>query len=154
MRKNPPKRTWTVKTDGSATKKAGGVGVVLISPEGEILKYAVRLQFLAKNNEAEYEALLTGLNLEKVLEAKAFIIQANSRLVIGQARGDYEAKEERMQKYLKIVQQLLPYFDNVDFQQILLAKNMEANFLAQLASSDDHNISPELRIERREQPST
>lgn len=59
-----------------------------------------------------------------------------------------------MQKYLKIVQQLLPYFDNVDFQQILLAKNMEANFLAQLALPDDHNISPELRIERREQPST
>ena len=59
MRKNPPKRTWTVQTDGSATKKAGGAGVVLISPVGEILKYAVRLQFLEKNNEAEYEVLLT-----------------------------------------------------------------------------------------------
>ena len=89
MRKNPPKRTWTVQTDGSATKKAGGAGVVLISPEGEILKYAVRLQFLEKNNKAEYEVLLTGLNLEKVLEAKAFIIQADSQLVIGQVRGDY-----------------------------------------------------------------
>lgn len=66
--------------------------MVLISPEGEILKYAVRLQFLEKNNEAEYEVLLTGLNLEKVLEAKAFIIQADSQLVIGQVRGDYEAK--------------------------------------------------------------
>ena len=59
-----------------------------------------------------------------------------------------------MPKYLKIVQQLLPYFDNVDFQWILRAKNDEANFLARLASFDNHNISPELCTERREQPST
>ena len=91
----PLKRTWMVQIDGSTTKKVG-VGVVLISPEGEILKYVVRLQFLAMNNEAEYETLLTGLRLAKVLEAKVLIIQANSQLVIGQVRGDYEAKEERM----------------------------------------------------------
>ena len=42
--------TWTVQMDGSATKKVGRTEVVLISPEGEILKYAVRLQFLAINN--------------------------------------------------------------------------------------------------------
>ena len=57
------------------------------------------MQFPATNNEAEYEALLTSLGLANALEAKAFIVQANSQLV----RGDYEAKEERMQKYLKIV---------------------------------------------------
>ena len=64
------------------------------------MKYAIRMQFPATNNEAEYEALLTSLGLVNALEAKAFIVQANSQLV----KGDYEAKEERMQKYLKIVQ--------------------------------------------------
>ena len=34
-----------VKKEKSATKKVGGAGVVLIPPEGEALKYAVRLQF-------------------------------------------------------------------------------------------------------------
>lgn len=52
------------------------------------------MQFPATNNEAEYEALLIGLGLAKALEAKAFIVQADSQLV----RGDYEAKEERMLK--------------------------------------------------------
>ena len=47
--------------DGPITKKVGGAGVFLISPEGEILKYTVILQFLATNNEAEYKALLTRL---------------------------------------------------------------------------------------------
>ena len=89
--------------------------MVLTSPEGEILKYAIRLQFLATNNEAEYEALLTRLSLAKVLESKTLIVQADSQLVIGQVRGDYEAKEERIQKYLKIVQELPQYFDSVEF---------------------------------------
>ena len=59
-----------VQTDGSATKKVEGTGVVLISPEKETLKYAVRLQFPTTNNKAEYEALLTGLSLAKALRAK------------------------------------------------------------------------------------
>ena len=69
---------WMVQTDGSATKKVGRVGVVLIPPEGETLKYAVRLQLPATNNEAEYEALLTGLSLAKALGAKNLIVQVDS----------------------------------------------------------------------------
>lgn len=52
--------------------------MVLISPEGEILKYIDRLQFLEMNNEVEYEAFQTCLRLAKVLEAKVLIVQANS----------------------------------------------------------------------------
>ena len=66
--------TWTVQTDGSVTKKVGGEGVVLISLEKETLKYVVRLQFSATNNEVGYEALLTGLNLAKALRAKNLIV--------------------------------------------------------------------------------
>ena len=95
---------WTVQIDGSTTKKVGGAGVVLISPEGETLKYVVKFQFPATNNEAKYEALLIGLSLAKALGAKSLIVQADSQLIIGQVKGDYEAKEERMQKYLKIIQ--------------------------------------------------
>ena len=69
---------WTVQTDRSATKKVGGAGVVLITPEGETLKYAVRLQFTAINNKAEYETLLTGLSLTKALGARNLIVHADS----------------------------------------------------------------------------
>ena len=97
---------WMVQTNKSATKKVGGAGVVLIPPEGETLKYTVKLQFPATNNEAEFEALLTRLSLAKSIGAKSLIVQADSQLIIGQVKGDYEPKEERMQKYLKIVQRL------------------------------------------------
>ena len=74
----PLMETWTVQTDKSATKKVGGAEVVLISSEGEILKYAVRLQFSATNTEAKYEVLLIGLSLAKAFRAKNLIVQADS----------------------------------------------------------------------------
>ena len=66
--------TWTVQTNRAATKKVGGAGIVLISLEREILKHVVKLQFLATNNKAEYEALLTGLSLAKSLGAMNLIV--------------------------------------------------------------------------------
>ena len=42
------------------------------------------------------EALLTGLKLAKMLEAKDLIVQTNSQLVIDQVRGDYDVEKERM----------------------------------------------------------
>jgi len=44
--------------DGSTTLHVGRIGIVLHSPEGDHLEYAVHLQFQTTNNEAEYEALL------------------------------------------------------------------------------------------------
>ena len=64
-------------------------------------------------------------------------------------KGDYEAKEERMQKYQRIVQQLSQHFDRLDFVQIPQAKNAKADFLARLASSNDYNATVELCVEIR-----
>ena len=150
----PPIETWTVQTNGSATKTMGGARVVLISQEKETLKYAIRLQFPAMNNEAEYEALLIGLSLAKALGAKNLIVQADSQLIIGQVKRDYEVKEERMQKYLKVVQRLSQHFDSLDFVQIPRAKNIEVDFLVRLVSSDDYNATFELCIEIKGQSST
>ena len=61
-----------------------------------MLKYGVQLKFQATNNEAEYKGILTGLRLRKTLGAKDLLIQSDSKLVIGQIKGEYEAKEERM----------------------------------------------------------
>ena len=48
--------------------------------------------------------MLTRLSPAKALGARNLIFQTNSKLIIGQVKGYYEAKEERMQNYLKIVQ--------------------------------------------------
>jgi ribonuclease HI len=53
--------------DGSYTPKGAGVGVMLIPPECDVLKYAIRLEFAATNNIVEYEGLVNGLRLDKDL---------------------------------------------------------------------------------------
>ena len=61
---------WAIQIDGSSVRKRGGVGVIIITPEGETLKYGVQLAFLATNNEAEYGGVLTGLKVRKALGVK------------------------------------------------------------------------------------
>ena len=76
---------------------------MLQSPEGDRLTYKVRLQYQTTNNEVEYEALLKGLELAKSIEAKSVFILGDSQLIMGQVNGTYEAKKERMKKYLERV---------------------------------------------------
>ena len=73
---------------------AGGIGIVLKSPKADTLKRKVRLHHPTTNNEAEYEALLKGLELAKSLGAEPILVQGDSQLVTGQVNGMYEAKEE------------------------------------------------------------
>jgi ribonuclease HI len=89
-----------LKNDGSSVKGAGGVGVVFKTLEGHLLKHATQLQYPITNNEEEYEALLTGLGIAKELGATMLKIQSDSQLIVGQVNSAYEAKEDRMAKYL------------------------------------------------------
>ncbi|GKB09016.1 reverse transcriptase domain-containing protein [Tanacetum coccineum] len=54
---------WTLFTDGSSCVDRSGAGLILTSPEGTEFTYALRFQFTASNNEAEYEALIAGLRI-------------------------------------------------------------------------------------------
>ena len=97
---------WTIQTDGSLVQNRGRVGVIIITPEEETLKYRVQLAFSATNNEAKYEGVLTGLRVGKALGVKNLLLQSDSKLVIGQIKREFKAKEERMQKYLKLTKLL------------------------------------------------
>ena len=87
------------------------MGVIIITLEGETLKYRVQLKFPATNNETEYEGILTRLRIGKALGAKNLLLQSDSKLIVGQIKEEYEAKEERMQKYLRLTKHLTQEFD-------------------------------------------
>ena len=123
--------------DGSSTQHAGGIGVVLQSPEGDKLKHKIHLQYQATNNEVEYEALLKGLELAKSVEAKSILVLEDSQLIMGQVNGMYEAKEERMRKYLSRVMHLMKRFEKADFVQIPREENVEADTIAKEVSANE-----------------
>ena len=131
------KENWEIEIDGSSVKGAGGVGVVFKTLEGHLLKHSVRLQYPTNNNEAEYETLLTGLCIARELEATTLRIQNDSQLIMGQVNGEYEAKEDRMAKYLKLVKNAIDWFDEVTLVQVPHEQNTEADTLAKFASSNE-----------------
>jgi ribonuclease HI len=63
--------------DKSYTLKGAGARIVLIPPEGDVLKYAIQLDFLATNNIAEYE-LVMGLQLAKDLGIRRLLVRGDS----------------------------------------------------------------------------
>ena len=146
---NPTNETkqWTIQTDSSLAQKRRGVGIIIVTPNGEMLRYGVQLKFPATNNEAEYEGILTGLRFGKALRAKNLLIQSDSKLVIGQIKEEYEIKEERMQKYLKLTKHLAQEFDKLEFMQIPRGQNMAVDEIAKMASSEEEPTSMELNME-------
>ena len=58
---------WTLRVDGASRSSGSRVGLLLQSPTGEQVEQAIRLGFLASNNEAEYEVILSGLDLALAL---------------------------------------------------------------------------------------
>ena len=89
--------TWEVYIDGASNQNGSGIGLVLISPEKVIIEKSLRLDFSATNNEAEYEVLLIGMAMVQRMGGKSVKLFSNSRLVVGQVKGEFEAKDERMQ---------------------------------------------------------
>ena len=72
----------------------------MLSPEGDVVEYMVRLDFPTTNNEAEYEVLVAGLDLARAARATSVVICSESQVITNQVNGDYECKGERMKRYL------------------------------------------------------
>ena len=97
---------WEVYVDGVSNQKGSGVGLMPTSPEKIVIEKSLKLDFLATNNEAEYEALLMGMAMVQRMDGKSVKFFSNSRLVVGQVKGEFKAKDERMQRYLGQVRHL------------------------------------------------
>ena len=126
---------WEVYVDGASNQKGSGIGLVLTSPEKVIIEKSLRLDFSATNNEAEYEVLLIGMAMVQRIGGKSVKVFSNSRLVVGQVKGEFEAKDERMQGYLSQVKCLRSKFDSFDLLHIPRNSNAHADSLAMLATS-------------------
>ena len=121
--------------DGAANQRESGVGLVLISPERATIEKSLRLRFSATNNEAKYEALLQGMAMVQKMGGRVVEMFSDLRLVVGQVKGEMEARDVRMQEYLNQVKHLRPSFDLFSLSHISRSGNTHADSLATLATS-------------------
>ena len=138
---------WELYVDGASNQKGSRIWLVLISPEKVIVEKSLRLDFLALNNEAEYEALLMGMAMTPRMGGKSVKVFSDSRLVVGQVKGEFKAKDERMQGYLSQVKCLQSEFDSFDLMHIPKTSNAHADSLAMLATSSAKDLPRVILIE-------
>jgi ribonuclease HI len=121
----------TLYFDGASKGNPGpaGIGAVIFAnSEGkhEIKKFIG----IATNNQAEYTALLTGLQAALDLGANKLQIFSDSELVINQLKGTYQIKDEKLKTlYLKAVE-LSGKFKEISYQHVPREKNKIADALA------------------------
>ncbi|KAL0290132.1 UNVERIFIED_CONTAM: Ribonuclease HI [Sesamum radiatum] len=121
---------WLLHVDGSSTAQGSGAGIVITTPQGEDLEFAIKLDFKASNNEAEYEALVIGMRMAHETGAKHLMAYSDSQLVVKQVEGTYEAKEESMIQYLQQITDLKTKFHHFQIIQIPREENAKADSLS------------------------
>ena len=138
---------WKVYVDGAANQRGSGVGLVLISPEKITIEKSLRLGFSATNNEAKYEVLLIGMAMVQKIGGKTVEMFSDSRLVVGQIKGELEARDTRMQKYLSQARRIQTKFEFFDLSYIPRNGNTHTDSLATLATSSAQDLPRVILVE-------
>ncbi|XP_058223094.1 uncharacterized protein LOC131332813 [Rhododendron vialii] len=146
-------KPWVLQVDGSTTKDASGAGLILTSPKGQRLSYALRFEFKTTNNETEYEALVVGLELASAIGASHVLAKSDSQLVVGQVLWEYTVKEEIMQKYVDKVKAQVAKLQSFNIVRIPREENNEADYLAKLATAKEDAIPRNTPVRYLELPS-
>ena len=90
--------------------------------------------------------------MARSLKAKNVLLKSDSRLVIGQINGEYETKETRMQRYLKLTNQMIGELEKVNFIQVPRSRNLKADEVGRYASSNNRTSLPESNARSTEVP--
>jgi ribonuclease HI len=126
---------WTMYFDGSKRVQGAKAGVILISPQGDKLKYVLRMSFpQASNKEAEYEALLHEMKMAKACGTTRLKIFRDSNLVVQQVMNRCDAINDNMPIYRNLYYYLEGTFDGCEVSHVSRASNEEADNLPNIGS--------------------
>ena len=134
---------WEMYFDGASSirptkgkqipKIRAGVGLVFVTPEGGILQHSFALTEPCTNNEAEYEALIAGLELALSLEIKKLHVYGDSQLIISQVMGEYRVLKPELIKYHERALELMKGIPEIIYEKVSRATNGKADALARVA---------------------
>ncbi|XP_034689133.1 uncharacterized protein LOC117917005 [Vitis riparia] len=128
---------WWLYFDGAANQSGFGIGILLISPQGDHIPRLVRLTFSdhhrLTNNIVEYEACIIGLEIALDLGVRQLEIHGDSNLVIQQTQGIWRTQDEKLKPYLAYMDLLVDRFDELRYIHLPRAENQFVDALATLA---------------------
>ncbi|XP_059663931.1 uncharacterized protein LOC132309660 [Cornus florida] len=141
--------SWTLMFNGSSTHDGGGARIVITSPKERKTTFSFFLDFKCTNNQAEYEALIIGLEILLELKVDKVQIIGDSNLIVSQLSEEYRYLNCHLRPFHSLALELLYQFDDFQLKYWPRHLNTEADDLAQLAS----RVKVPLGIKRRTLPS-
>ena len=129
-------------TDGASRGNPGkaGAGIILYDPQGTVLTESKQYLGVCTNNEAEYRALILGLEQALKLKCPAVKIHLDSELVVRQMEGIYKIKNANLAQFAAKAKELLSHFDQYLLLHVPRHKNSAADQLANQAI-DEHEAN-------------
>jgi ribonuclease HI len=114
---------WKLHFDGSACSDGQGIGIVFTSPNGSCFEMSSRLEYFCTNNQAEYEALLFGLEILESMGTKHVEAFGDSLLVVHQVSGNYQCLNGSLNAYLDKCIDIVAKFDKFSIHHIYRHEN-------------------------------
>ncbi|HEC65931.1 MAG TPA: ribonuclease HI family protein [bacterium] len=124
-----------IYSDGGARGNPGpaaGSAFVFDTKTNDLVKFDAKFLGKATNNQAEYEALIVGLEIAQKLGGKNIECFLDSELVVKQLNGKYKVKDEKMKKLKAIVDETIQDFESVTFHHVPREENVFADSLVNL----------------------
>lgn len=133
-------KLYSLHTDGGARGNPGpaAIGGVVADGHGKVLKEFSRYIGETTNNQAEYKALVFGLEQiiklagakSKSSDVKAFL---DSELIVKQLAGEYRVRDANLQPLYAHIQKLVHQLGRVSFTHVRREKNQAADALVNQA---------------------
>jgi ribonuclease HI len=121
--------------DSALNLEGAGAGVLLISPQGEQLKYVLQIHCKASNNGAEYEALIHKLRIAVLsLGIKRLLAFGDSKVIIEQVNKEWDYVKDTMDAYCAEIRKLEGHFEGIEFLHVRRNNNVVADVLSKLGS--------------------
>ena len=127
-------KPWQLYIDGASMGNPGpaGVGLVLEDGDGKVLAQTGRFVGEATNNEAEYLALIMGLEEVIILgpPERGLVVKSDSQLLVKQFAGKYRVKDKKLKPLYQWAKRLVGALENFSLEFIPRGENKKADKLA------------------------
>ena len=99
---------------------------MIISPQGNSIEFSFAVEAYT-NNQAEYEAVLRGLQILDEAHAEFIEIIGDSLLILNMLANEYECKDSILREYHEKCHELMRRFKNIKMTHVPKEQNTEAN---------------------------
>jgi ribonuclease HI len=123
--------------DGLVSAQGCGIGCMIVSPRGMVQETSTQQEFKCTNNQAEYEALATGLTMFVEMRVRNVETFGDSKLVVQQVAGEAQCLDGELNQYCELCLSLVQEFNTFHISHIPREENEVANMMAQQASGYD-----------------